>query len=108
MKKSDIINEITKSTSIERTDVKKTVEALMHHLKDSMIKGNEIFLRGFGTFGLKKRAEKTARNISKNTAMIIPAHYIPKFKPCAEFHDAVSTNVLQDSKGNVVSMKHFE
>lgn len=103
-----ILIEITKSTGIEKIETRKIIDAFVHHTIDSMIKGNEIFLRGFGTFALKKRAEKTARNISKNTTLIIPAHFIPKFKPCAEFHDAVSTNVFQDLKGNVVSMKNEE
>lgn len=103
MTKADIINEISKSTGIEKEITQKTVEALMEQLKTSIIKGNNVYLRGFGTFEVKKRAEKTARNISKNTTMIIPAHFIPKFKPAPEFVTDVSNNVVDDKHGNVTS-----
>ncbi|HBX49947.1 MAG: integration host factor subunit beta [Bacteroidetes bacterium RIFOXYA12_FULL_35_11] len=103
MTKADIINEIAKSTGIEKLTVQKTVEAFMENLKTSMIKGNNVYLRGFGSFIVKKRAEKTARNISKNTTIIIPAHYIPAFKPAKSFVEEVSGHVIDDGKGNVFS-----
>ena len=92
MTKADIVNEIAKSTGIEKVTVQKTVEALMETIKDSMIKGNNVFLRGFGSFIVKKRAKKTARNISKNTTIIIPAHNIPAFKPAKSFVTKVKSH----------------
>ena len=85
MTKQDLINEISKKTGIEKLTVQKTVESLMETVKDSMSNNKNIYLRGFGTFLVKKRAKKTARNISKNTTMIIPEHFVPTFKPSKEF-----------------------
>ena len=85
MTKQDLINEISKKTGIEKFTVEKTVESLMETVKDSMAKNKNIYLRGFGTFLVKKRAKKTARNISKNTTMIIPEHFVPTFKPSKGF-----------------------
>jgi len=93
MTKADIVNEISKKTGIEKVLVQKSVESFMEIMKDSMIKGNNIYLRGFGSFILKKRAKKTARNISKNTTIIIPAHNIPAFKPAKSFVNKVKANV---------------
>jgi DNA-binding protein HU-beta len=93
MTKADIVNEISKHTGIEKITVQKTVEAFMDTLKGSMIKGNNIYLRGFGSFIIKKRAKKTARNISKNTTIIIPEHFIPSFKPAKSFSGKVKTAV---------------
>ncbi len=93
MTKADIINEISEKTGIEKIAVKASVEAFMKSVKDSMEKGNNVYLRGFGSFIVKKRAEKTGRNISKNTTVIIPAHYIPAFKPAKPFADKVKKNV---------------
>ena len=85
MTKQDLINEISKKTGIEKLTVQKTVESFMETVKDSMSNNKNIYLRGFGTFLVKKRAKKTARNISKNTTMIIPEHFVPTFKPSKEF-----------------------
>lgn len=85
MTKADIVNEISKKTGIEKVLVQKSVESFMEIMKDSMINGKNIYLRGFGSFILKKRAKKTARNISKNTTLIIPEHFIPAFKPAKTF-----------------------
>jgi DNA-binding protein HU-beta len=93
MTKADIINEISEKTGIEKIAVKASVEAFMKSVKDSMEKGNNVYLRGFGSFIVKKRAEKTGRNISKNTTVIIPAHYIPAFKPAKPFADKVKKSV---------------
>jgi DNA-binding protein HU-beta len=93
MTKADIINEISEKTGIEKIAVKASVEAFMKSVKDSMEKGNNVYLRGFGSFIVKKRAEKTGRNISKNTTVIIPAHYIPAFKPAKPFANKVKKNV---------------
>ncbi|HPW89801.1 MAG TPA: HU family DNA-binding protein [Paludibacteraceae bacterium] len=85
MTKADIVNEIAKNTGISKDDVLKTVEAFMETVKTSLTEGENVYLRGFGSFIVKKRAQKTARNISKNTTIIIPAHNIPAFKPSKEF-----------------------
>ena len=93
MTKADIVNEISKTTGIEKVIVQKTVEAFMESMKDSMVKGNNVYLRGFGSFIIKKRAKKTARNISKNTTIIIPEHFIPAFKPAKTFTSQVKKSV---------------
>ena len=93
MTKADIINEIATKTGIEKVAVEAVVEAIKDTIKSTMIKGENIYLRGFGTFLLKKRAEKTGRNISKNTAVKIPAHVIPAFKPSKEFVTEVTKKV---------------
>ena len=85
MTKADVVKEISRNTGIEKVVVQKTVEAFMETVKDSLIDGENVYLRGFGSMVVKKRAEKTARNISKNTTIIIPAHNIPSFKPAKEF-----------------------
>lgn len=89
MTKADVINEIVNRTGIGKAEVQQTVETFFKVMKTSMIEGNNIYFRGFGSFVLKKRAKKIARNISKNTAMEIPAHFIPKFKPAKTFADKV-------------------
>lgn len=93
MTKADIVNEISKNTGIEKVTVQKTVEALMDNIKSSLESGENVYLRGFGSFALKKRAKKTARNISKNTSLVIPEHFIPSFKPAKTFMTNVKTNV---------------
>jgi DNA-binding protein HU-beta len=93
MTKADIVNEISKNTGIEKITVQKTVEAFMEAVKDSMVSNKNVYLRGFGSFIIKKRAKKTARNISKNTTLIIPAHNIPSFKPAKTFVNKVKANV---------------
>ena len=89
MTKADIVNEISRNTGIDKVTVQKTVEAFMVTVKDSLVDGENVYLRGFGSMIVKKRAEKTARNISKNTSIIIPAHNIPSFKPSKEFLDRI-------------------
>lgn len=89
MTKADIVNEISKSTGIEKTVVLETVEKFMETVKASLSKGEPVYLRGFGSFIVKMRAQKTARNISKETTIIIPAHNIPAFKPAKTFMNDV-------------------
>ncbi|MBQ8565527.1 MAG: integration host factor subunit beta [Bacteroidaceae bacterium] len=89
MTKADIVNEISKSTGIEKVVVLETVEKFMETVKDSLGKGENVYLRGFGSFIVKQRAQKTARNISKKTTIIIPAHNIPAFKPAKTFMNEV-------------------
>jgi DNA-binding protein HU-beta len=86
MTKADIINEISNTTGLSKRDVSATVEAFMEVIKDSMLEKKEnVYLRGFGSFIVKHRAEKTARNISKNTTLVIGAHDFPSFKPAKSF-----------------------
>lgn len=92
MTKADIVNEIARKTGIEKVIVQKTVESFMTTIKDSLVNGENIYLRGFGSFIIKERAEKTARNISKNTTIVIPAHKIPSFKPSKSFLNKVKDN----------------
>lgn len=89
MTKAEIVSEIAAKTGLEKQVVLTVVEGMMDTIKTSMINGNEVFLRGFGSFIIKHRAEKAARNISKNTTIIIPAHNIPAFKPAKEFMEKV-------------------
>ena len=85
MTKADIVSEISKNTGIDKSTVLASVESFMEIVKGSLAKGENVYLRGFGSFVVKKRAQKTARNISKNTTIIIPAHNIPSFKPAKTF-----------------------
>lgn len=93
MTKADIINEISEKTGVEKLAVQATIESFMKVVKNHMAEGKNIYLRGFGTFLVKKRAEKTGRNISKNETIIIPAHFIPAFKPAKTFAEKVKKNV---------------
>ena len=93
MTKADIVAEIAEKTGLEKVDVQITVEAFMEEVKESLEGGENVYLRGFGSFIIKERAKKTGRNISKNTTIIIPAHNIPSFKPAKVFVDGVKTKV---------------
>ncbi|HXA01436.1 MAG TPA: HU family DNA-binding protein [Cytophagaceae bacterium] len=93
MTKADIIAQIADKTGIDKSEVGNVVEAFISTVKNSMANGNDIFIRGFGSFINKKKAQKIGRNISKNTAIVIPEHYAPKFKPSPEFVD-----MIKDSK----------
>ncbi|MCM1153058.1 MAG: integration host factor subunit beta [Muribaculum sp.] len=90
MTKAEIVNEIAKTTGIDKASVLATVEKFMEVVKDSLANGENVYLRGFGSFIIKERAEKTARNISKNTAIIVPKHNIPAFKPAPVFKEQVA------------------
>ncbi len=85
MTKADIVSEIAKTTGVEKLQVQTIVEAFMETVKDSMAANNNVYLRGFGSFIIKTRAQKVARNISKNTTITIPEHNIPAFKPAKSF-----------------------
>jgi DNA-binding protein HU-beta len=91
MTKAEIVANIATKTGIEKVTVQHTVEAFMDAVKHSMINGDNVYLRGFGSFVIKRRAEKTGRNISKNTTIIIPAHNIPSFKPAKTFVNEVKS-----------------
>ena len=89
MRKSDLINNISDKTGIPKVDVLVTVESLIKEIKMNIAKGENIYIRGFGSFITKKRAAKIGRNIKKNVAVHIPEHYIPAFKPSKEFVNEV-------------------
>lgn len=93
MTKADIVAEISDKTGIEKVAVQATVEEFMKSVRTSLESGEPVYLRGFGSFITKKRAKKTGRNISKNTAIIIPEHFIPAFKPSKSFAKRVKMNV---------------
>ena len=89
MTKAEIVKEVSKNTGIENATVSAVVEGFMATVKDALAKDENVYLRGFGTFEVKTRAAKTARNITKNTTVIIPEHKVPTFKPCPEFKNLV-------------------
>ena len=93
MTKAEIVSSISDKSGIEKADVLATVEAFMEEVKNSLENGDNVYLRGFGSFIIKTRAEKTGRNISKNTTIKIPAHNIPAFKPAKVFVEGVKSNV---------------
>jgi DNA-binding protein HU-beta len=85
MRKADLVNQISEKTGIPKVDVLVTLEQMFKEIKDSLSKGENIYIRGFGSFITKKRAAKIGRNIKKNVAVHIPEHFIPAFKPSKEF-----------------------
>ena len=97
MTKAEIVNEVAKA-GIEKVTVQTVVEATMESIKASLIKDNNVYLRGFGSFINKERAQKAARNITRQTTMTIPAHCIPAFKPSKSFAAAVKESVKPKSK----------
>ena len=96
MRKADLINNISEKTGIPKVDVLVTVEALFKEIKDSLRTDENVYVRGFGSFIVKKRAKKIGRNIKKNTAIEIPAHNIPAFKPAKIFVEQVKNEVKAD------------
>lgn len=94
MTKADLVSEISEKTGIEKAAVQSTIETFMESVKNSLESGENVYLRGFGSFIVKKRAKKTGRNISKNTTIIIPEHFIPAFKPAKIFVENVRSKVL--------------
>ena len=93
MTKADIVANVSDQLGIDKTDVQATVEMFMREIKGSLENGENVYLRGFGSFIIKTRAEKTGRNISKNIAVKIPAHNIPAFKPAKVFLNGVKSKV---------------
>ena len=93
MTKADIVSKISEKSGIEKADVLATVEAFMNEVKTALENGDNVYLRGFGSYIIKERAEKTGRNISKNTTIKIPAHNIPSFKPAKVFVEGVKNKV---------------
>jgi DNA-binding protein HU-beta len=93
MTKADIVAGIADETGLERAEALRAVEAFMNAIKVSLANGQNVYLRGFGSFIVKERAQKTGRNISENTTIIIPAHNIPSFKPSKTFVESVKKDV---------------
>jgi len=89
MRKADLVNKISEKTGIQKIDVLVTLESFFKEVKTSLENGENVYVRGFGSFIVKKRAEKIGRNIKKNTAIVIPEHSIPAFKPAKTFVEAV-------------------
>ena len=89
MTKAEIVNEIANKTGIDKNAVQTVVESFMDSVKKSLSADENVYLRGFGSFIVKERAQKTARNISKKTTIVIPAHKIPAFNPCKTFVNVV-------------------
>lgn len=96
MTKAEIVTKIAKKTGLDKDAVLVVLEQFMDTVKDSLVNEEPVYLRGFGSFIIKQRATKTARNISKDTAIIIPAHNIPAFKPAKTFMEQVSGEVLNE------------
>jgi len=90
MTKIELVKKVAEKTGIDQPTALAAVEGFIDSLKESLIQKENVYIRGWGTWTLKHRAKKTARNISKNTTIVIPAHDIPYFKPCKEFQDAVA------------------
>lgn len=93
MTKADIVSKIAEKTGMEKMAAMAAVEEFMRVVRESMERGENVYLRGFGTFLVKKRAQKVGRNISKNTPVIIPEHYVPAFKPAKSFAEKVKQKV---------------
>jgi DNA-binding protein HU-beta len=90
--KAEVITKISEKTGIQKDDVTQTIEAFFKVVKDSMAEGDNIYVRGFGSFVNKKRAKKIARNISKNTAIVIEEHFVPSFKPSKVFIEKIKNS----------------
>ena len=93
MTKAELVNTISNKLGTEKNETQKVIEAFMQEIRTSMYNGDNVYLRGFGSFIIKTRAAKTGRNISKNTAIEIPAHNIPAFKPSKIFVEKVKAKV---------------
>lgn len=89
MRKADLVNNISDKTGVPKVDVLVSVESLLKEIKESLKKGENVYIRGFGSFIVKKRAKKVGRNIKKNVAIEIPEHFVPAFKPAKVFIDTV-------------------
>ncbi|TAE90485.1 MAG: integration host factor subunit beta [Bacteroidetes bacterium] len=105
MTKAEVIAEIATKTGIEKAQVQEAVESFFKVVRTSMTEGKNVYFRGFGSFVIKKRAKKIARNISKNTAMVIDEHYIPSFKPAKTFVDKVKKSDTVKTKAAKLAAK---
>ncbi len=99
MRKADLVNIISEKSGVPKVDVLVTLEALFNEVKDTMTKGENVYIRGFGSFVIKKRAKKMGRNIKGGLAVNIPEHFIPAFKPAKTFIEDVKANVTKLPEG---------
>jgi len=97
MRKADMVAHIAEKTGIPKVDVLVTLESFFKEVKGTLTSGDAVYIRGFGSFIVKKRAAKIGRNIKKNVAVEIPEHYIPAFKPAKEFMQMVKDNALSET-----------
>ncbi len=93
MRKADLVSNISEKTGIAKVDVLVTLEQFFREVKDSLGEGENVYVRGFGSFIVKKRAQKKGRHIKQNKSIVIPAHYIPAFKPAKVFSDQIKANL---------------
>lgn len=93
MRKSDLVNTISDKTGVPKVDVLVTLESFFNEVKDTLSSGENVYIRGFGSYIIKKRAKKIGRHIKKNKSLVIPEHYIPSFKPAKIFMDQVKDTV---------------
>ncbi|MBO4665519.1 MAG: integration host factor subunit beta [Paludibacteraceae bacterium] len=91
MTKAELVTEIAIQTGYDKTTIGIIVESMMHHIKKAVANDNNVYLRGFGSFTVKERKEKVARNIVKKTSIVVPAHLVPAFKPSPEFKEALNS-----------------
>ncbi|TVR77173.1 MAG: integration host factor subunit beta [Chitinophagaceae bacterium] len=98
MRKADLIAQIAEKTGIPKVDVLVTMETFFNEIKESLGEGENVYIRGFGSFIVKKRAKKIGRNIKKNIAIEIPEHFVPSFKPAKTFVDDVKKNLKPEKK----------
>jgi DNA-binding protein HU-beta len=106
MRKADLVNQISEKTGIPKVDVLVTLESMFKEIKDSLSKGENIYIRGFGSFITKKRAAKIGRNIKKNVAVNIPEHLIPAFKPAKEFVAEIKKVSIEEQGQVATSMNN--
>jgi DNA-binding protein HU-beta len=92
MTKADIVSQIIKKTDLDKAEVSQCLETFINVVKDSMAEGNNIYIRGFGSFINKKRARKVARDMSRNTSIVVEEHFIPKFLPGKEFKQSIKNS----------------
>lgn len=93
MRKADLVNMISEKTGVPKVDVLVSLEMFFNEVKSSLSNGENVYVRGFGSFVIKKRAKKIGRHIKQNKAIEIPEHYIPAFKPAKVFTEQVKQNV---------------
>jgi DNA-binding protein HU-beta len=93
MRKSDLVSAISEKTGVPKVDVLVALESFFSEVKDSLANGENVYVRGFGSFVIKRRAQKVGRHIKKNKSIVIPEHFIPSFKPAKVFVDQVKSNV---------------
>jgi len=100
MRKADLVAQIAEKTGIPKVDVLVTLESFFKEVKGALTEGEAVYVRGFGSFIVKKRAAKVGRNIKKNVAVDIPEHFIPAFKPAKEFMQMVKDNATAETSGD--------